>query len=58
MYCFDDIKNSILTKEEIYKKLNGKNVTSVFIQNEGISIFALRDSEGVTYLIDLIREGS
>jgi hypothetical protein len=48
----DEFNNLEMRKEEIYKKLSGKNVTVIFTENEDIGIFALKDEYGMIYVID------
>lgn len=54
-FNYKDIKNSTMTKQEMYFSLSGKNVKCIYIENEGIGLFYLQDTKNKKlYLLDNI----
>lgn len=52
-FSIDDISNAVLSKHELYSRLNGKNCTCRFEEDEGFFTFAIFDKDdGRVYIIE------
>ncbi len=56
VFSWDEIEKYVMEKEDMYKTLNGKQVTAIYSDSEDIKHFALKDSDGKIYIIDEIRK--
>jgi hypothetical protein len=55
-FNYEDIKKAVMTKQEMYSALSDKNVKCIYIESEGIGLFAVQDiKDNKVYLIDNIK---
>jgi hypothetical protein len=52
VFSWDAIKKLEMQKEDMYRLLNGKQVTAIFTESGDIKMFGLKDSDGKIFIID------
>lgn len=56
MFNYEDIKNAVMTKQEMYMALSDKNVKCIYTEDEGIGLFAVQAIEdNKVYILDNIK---
>lgn len=56
LFNIEDIKNAVMTKLEMYSALSGKKVKCIYVENEGIGLFAVQDlNDNNVYILDNIQ---
>ncbi len=54
-FNIEDVKNAVMSKPEMYNALSGKTVKCIYVNNEGIGLFAVQDLQNnKVYILDHI----
>jgi hypothetical protein len=56
LFNISDIQKSVMSKPEMYAALSGKNVKCIYVESEGIGLFAVQDLQNKqVYLLETVK---